>query len=270
MQVLAIANQKGGVGKSTTAAHLAAEFAIRGYHTLIIDADPQANMTEIFLSLELVQTSLANALLTRPGAERVHLMEQRVTTELEYLDLVPATLALANFDREPPLSITRLRSALRELKGIYDLVVIDTPPNLGLLLTAALAASTHVLIPVQASPFALSGLSDLLQMIEDTRSGLNEDLELLGAVCTMFDTRTSISGVSLRTLTERLPEKTFETLIHRTTKLEEAPSMHQPIQLFAPHSRAAEQYAELADEILERLALGAKPRRLKVIGGTEA
>lgn len=115
MKTIAIANQKGGLGKSTTAAMLAVEFAIRDYQTLIIDADPQANATEIFLALDQVQTSLANVLLARAGAPSAALTEQRMTTELEHLDIVPATLALAHFDREPPLSITRLRSAIREV-----------------------------------------------------------------------------------------------------------------------------------------------------------
>jgi chromosome partitioning protein len=141
---------------------------------------------------------------------------------------------------------------------------------LGLLLTAALAAATHVLIPVQAAPFALSGLNDLLQMIYDTQSGLNENLQLLGAVCTMFDTRTSVSGASYRSMMEKMSDKCFQTIIHRQTKLEEAPSMHQPVQLFAPHSRGAEQYGALTEEILQRLSMPARTAQLKAIGGNIA
>lgn len=263
MKTIAIANQKGGVGKSTSAAVLATELALREYETLLIDADPQANATQIFLDAESVQVSLADVIIGegRPIAER------RMTTEVPHLDIVPATLALANFDREPALSVTKLRIALRDLGGdAYDFCIIDTPPNFGLLLTAALTAATHVLIPVQAAPFALSGLNDLLQMIEKARE-LNEHLAILGAFCTIYDTRTSVAGASFKALTEMLPDKTFEQIIHRATKLEESPSMHQPIQLYAPNSRGAEQYSALADEILARLGISAKNAPLKVVKG---
>lgn len=260
MRTIAIANQKGGVGKSTTCAMLATELALREYETLIIDTDPQANATQIFLDPSTVTVSLADVII----GEGKPLAEKRVTTEIEHLDIVPATLSLANFDREPALSVTKLRSAIRELGNAYDFIIIDTPPNFGLLLTASLTAASHVLIPVQAAPFALSGLNDLLTVIDNAKE-LNEGLTVLGTVCTLYDTRTSVSGASFRTLTEMLPGQTFETIIHRQTKLEEAPSMHQPIQLYAPNSRGAEQYSALADEILKRFGLDDQKRRLKAV-----
>ena len=264
MITIAVANQKGGVGKSTTAAMLSTELALREYETLLIDADPQANATQIFIAPELVQVSLADVIIGdgRPIAER------RMTTEVPHLDIVPATLALANFDRENALSVTKLRTAVRDISGSYDFVIIDTPPNFGLLLTAALTAANYVLIPVQAAPFALSGLSDLLTVINNARE-LNDSLTILGAVCTLYDTRTSVSGASYRALTQMLPDKTFETIIHRTAKLEEAPSMHQPIQFYAPNSRASEQYSSLADEMLKRLGVAARGSSLRVLRGNQ-
>lgn len=264
MKIIAIANQKGGVGKSTTCAMLGAELALREYDTLIIDTDPQANATQIFLDPSNVTVSLADVIIGGEGKLSASLTEKRVTTEIEHLDLVPATLSLANFDREPALSVTKLRTAIRELSGDYDFIIIDTPPNFGLLLTASLTAATHVLIPVQAAPFALSGLNDLLVVIENAKE-LNENLSVLGTVCTMYDTRTSVSGASFRTLTQMLPGQTFETIIHRQTKLEEAPSMHQPIQLYAPNSRGAEQYSALAEEMLKRFGLEDQKRQLKAV-----
>jgi chromosome partitioning protein len=260
MKIIAIANQKGGVGKSTTAAMLATELAMREYETLIIDTDPQANATQIFLDPSNITVSLADVII----GDGKPLSEKRVTTEIEHLDIVPATLSLANFDREPALSVTKLRTAIRDLGGSYDFIIIDTPPNFGLLLTASLTAATHVLIPVQAAPFALSGLNDLLTVIENAKE-LNESLTVLGTVCTLYDTRTSVSGASFRTLTQMLPGQTFETIIHRQTKLEEAPSMHQPIQLYAPNSRGAEQYSALADEILRRFGLEDQKRHLQAV-----
>jgi chromosome partitioning protein len=174
---IAIANQKGGVGKSTTAASLATELAVREFETLLIDADPQANATQIFLPPENVKTSLADVLIGA-GAS---IAEKRVTTEIEHLDIVPATLSLANFDREPALSVTKLRTALRDLGDHYDFIIIDTPPNFGLLLTTALTAATHVLIPVQAAPFALTGLQDLLRVVTNAQD-LNEGLQVIGTV----------------------------------------------------------------------------------------
>jgi len=269
VKTIAIANQKGGVGKSTTAAVLATELALREYETLIIDADPQANATQIFLDPESVTTSLADVILGGDGKLAASIVQKRVTTEIPHLDIVPATLALANFDREPALSVTKLRTALRDLGDSYDFCLIDTPPNLGLLLTATLTAATHVLIPVQAAPFALSGLNDLLMVIKNAKE-LNEHLVILGTVCTLFDTRTNVSGASFKALTQMLPDKTFQTVIHRATKLEESPSMHQPIQLYAPNSRPAEQYSDLCDEILEKLGASAQNTPLKVVRSNES
>lgn len=273
-KIIAIANQKGGVGKTTTATSLSAEFAIQGYRTLIIDDDPQANATKTFLRETEVKTSLADVLLTNPNQAPASITEKRLTTVLVDLDIVPATITLANFDREPPLSIKKLRSCLKAVEDDYDLVVIDTPPNFGLLLSAALIASDLVLIPVQAAPFALSGLDDLLTVIEDSRQ-LNEKLQILGAVCTRYDARTKISKESYARLVEMSKTKNFpvfETVINQDTKLEASPGANQPIQVFAPESRGAEEYSKLASEILHRLNLSSSevaPASLKVVQGNK-
>lgn len=263
--VIAICNQKGGVGKTTSACMIAAELALRDYRTLLIDADPQSNSTQVFLRTDEVTTSLANVLLKRHGVEASTLTEQRLSTEIEQLDIVPTTLPLALFDREEPLAITRLRRALKAVETVYQFVIIDTPPNLGLLLTAALTASTHVIVPVEAAPFALNGLDDLFKTIEECRTNMNEDLQVLGSFCTRFDARTDVSARSLQDLRDFPQGKIFDTIIYERTKLKEAPAWHQPIQLLAPVSDSAKHYAALTDEILQRLALPTRARQLTLV-----
>lgn len=267
MKIIAIANQKGGVGKTTTAASLSAELAISGFKTLIIDADPQANATKMFLRENEVTTSLSEVLLSAPKETSSGISDKRLTTALEGLDIVPATITLANFDREPPLSIKKLRSTLKDVENDYDFTVIDTPPNFGLLLSAALIASNYVVIPVQAAPFALSGLDDLLTVIEDSRQ-LNEKLEILGAVCTRYDARTKISKESLIKLIDKSKSQNFyvfDTIINQDTKLEASPDANQPIQLFAPESRGADEYSKLAQEILDKLDFSIQKSNLKIV-----
>ena len=264
MKTIAIANQKGGVGKSTTAASVATELAIREYETLLIDADPQGNATQIFFSPEQVTSTLSDVLLGGGSEPAASLVEKGLTTAIPKLDMVAANINLAKFERESPLAITKLRSALRAVSGRYDFAVIDTPPNLGLLLTATLTAADYVIIPVKAAPFALFGFDDLMDAINGARS-LNEPLRVLGTVCTMFDKRMNVSGASLLELKEKAGDWVFNTVIHTQAKLEESPFVHQPIQVYAPNTRGAQQYAELTDEILERISMAANAPRLSVV-----
>lgn len=272
MKVISIANQKGGVGKTTTASSLSAELAINGKRTLLIDADPQANATKMFLRDDEIKTSLADVLISHPSQPSASIQEKRQSTDLQNLDIVPATITLANFDREPPLSIKKLRSVLKDVSDDYDFVIIDTPPNFGLLLSTALIASDYVLVPVQAAPFALSGLGDLLTVIEDSKQ-LNEKLEVLGAVCTRYDARTKISKDSLAKLNELSKSRdfhVFETIINQDTKLEASPDANQPIQLFAPDSRGADEYEKLGSEVLDRLERRNDKGNLKLVGDKTA
>jgi chromosome partitioning protein len=264
MKTIAIANQKGGVGKTTTAATIAAELAIREYETLLIDADPQGNATQIFFSPDQVSATLSDVLIGGGSEPAFSLIDKGMTTAIPHLDMVAATINLAKFERESPLAITKLRSALRAVADRYDFAIIDTPPNLGLLLTATLTAADYVIIPVKAAPFALNGLQDLLDAISGARS-LNENLKVLGTLCTMFDKRMNVSGNSLLELREKSGEWFFETVIHAQAKLEESPSVHQPIQVYAPNSRGAQQYAELTDEILDRMGIAANAPRLGLV-----
>lgn len=267
MITITIANQKGGVGKSMSAAMISTELALRNYRVLLIDGDPQANATGMFLDPSIVEQSLADVIVPRKDNRFVQLEEVILTTEVKNLDIAPAHIQLASFDRQPPMSITKLRKVLREVSHIYDFAIIDTPPNLGLLLSAALTAATHVLIPVQASPMVFAGIKDLLDSINQAQEDMNEGLMILGAVCTMLDTRTAISGQAFKALKQAFPDNTFDTIIHRSTKLEEAPVMHQPVQIYAPQSRSAEQYASLTSEILTRLDMDARPTSLRVVTG---
>ena len=267
MQIIAIANQKGGVGKTTTTASLATELAILGHRTLIIDADPQANATRFFLTPDAVTTCLSNVLLSNVQHKPSSIRDERLTTVIEGLDIIPATISLAKFEREPAVAMKALRSALREVSNDYEFVLVDTPPNFGLLLSAALMAANYVLIPAQAAPFALAGLNDLLQVINDIRD-LNENLKVLGAVCTLYDARTRISKLSLNKLQDLSREiglHIFETIINKDTKLEASSDSNKPIQLYEPASRGAEEYSKLAVEMLELLNIELKGHGLQLV-----
>lgn len=269
MKTIAIANQKGGVGKSTTAASLASELALRGYETLLIDGDPQANVTSHFLAPDQVGLSIADVLIESDDKERHPLEAAVVTTQLEHLDIIPSKLKFARFEKEPAIAINRLKAKLQPVSNVYDFVVIDTPPTLGQILTTPLLAATHMLVPVSASPLAQDGLDDLLKTFEEVRSA-NPSLEFLGVACTLFDARTGVSAESFKQLKSRFGAKVFETIIHRNVKLEESPAFHQPVQLYAPNSRGASLYAELTEEVLQRLGARSTKSNLKLAQSEEA
>jgi chromosome partitioning protein len=268
MITIAIANQKGGVGKTATSASLATELAINGYKTLLIDADPQSNLSGTFLTIERITTSLAEIIITEPKVKPAKIRDKALTTEIDGLDIVPSTISLAKFDREPSESMANLADALQDIENDYDFVIIDTPPHFGLLLSASLMAADYVLIPVMPAPYSLQGLEDLLEVIDKIKK-YQRNLKVLGAVCTKFDKRTRISKNSLAELQDISKSAdiyVFDTIIHDDTKLEASSGEHKPIQLHDPTARGAEDYANLTQELLEKLNMssisGSQPLKL--------
>lgn len=269
-QIIAIANQKGGVGKTTTAVNLAAGLANANYSVCLIDGDPQANASTSVYDRDQLGKTLTEVVCprwdystpNRPAKLPFEPIRDAVyETEMAQLDLVPSSLGLAQFDREPAVVIDRFVDAVHEIAPSYDVVIIDTPPNLGLLFTAALKAATHVLIPVAAQYLPLEGVSDLLLSLEELiRRGR---LTILGALVTQFDTRTTLSKEARAKVETDLTlgPRLFASTITMNTKLAEAPAYHIPIYLLTPTtpgvSKAIQQFDELTGEVLERLGMPA-------------
>jgi len=250
MTVLVMSNQKGGVGKTTTAISLGAAMAEHGQRVLIVDLDPQANATSgLGISKERTNGIYGVLLRERPLAEAV------VATDLSSLDLVPSGPEMAGAEVElVPLMAReyRLRQALRGA-SMYDTVIVDCPPSLGLLTVNALAAGDAVVVPVQCEYYALEGLAQLLDTIEAVRERLNEKLEVLAIVLTMEDRRNRLSMQVIEEVQKHFPKLVTRSRIPRTVRLAEAPSHGKPISVYDPHSRAAKAYAELARELMTRL-----------------
>lgn len=249
--VTAIANQKGGVGKTTTAVNLAAYCAVRGKKTLLIDLDPQGNSSSGLGRRPEQDAADAYEVLAQ-GAEA---KEAVVETDLPLLHLLPSDIDLAGAEIELVNAEKReyvLKKALRELRGEYDCIFIDCPPSLGLITLNALTAADNVLIPIQCEYFALEGLSQLLNTVKAVRRSLNPGLEINGVVLTMFSGRTNLCLQVMGEVKKVFRSKVYETVIPRTVRLAEAPSFGQPVCLYAPKSNGAQAYDELAREFLER------------------
>jgi chromosome partitioning protein len=255
MKIVAIANQKGGVGKTTTAVNLGAALAEIGHRILIIDLDPQANATSSFGLQAVEQTSLYEPLLGDAS-----ITERIFPTEREGLFIVPSDLDLAGAEVEiarMPNHLTRLAETLQPLHAdaTFDFVLLDCPPSLGILMTNALAAADELLTPIQCEYFALEGLVKIVRLIEQVRdSGANKRLELGGIVMTMFDARTNLSEQVVAEVRQHFGERVYQTVIPRSVRLSEAPSFGKSILEYAPSGSAAEAYRALAREFIHRRA----------------
>ena len=255
MKIVAIANQKGGVGKTTTAVNLGAALAEVGHGILIIDLDPQANATSSFGLQAVEQTSLYEPLLGDAS-----ITERIFPTEREGLFIVPSDLDLAGAEVEiarMPSHLTRLAETLQPLHAddTFDFVLLDCPPSLGILMTNALAAADELLTPIQCEYFALEGLVKIVRLIEQVRdSGANKRLELGGIVMTMFDARTNLSEQVVAEVRQHFGERVYQTVIPRSVRLSEAPSFGKSILEYAPSGAAAQAYRALAREFIHRRA----------------
>jgi chromosome partitioning protein len=250
-KIIGIVNQKGGVGKTTTAINLAASLALDGLKVLLVDCDPQANATSgLGVSRDDQRNSIYDVLMGDVPAAQILL-----PTEIETLTLLPgsknltgANIELANAEDRA----LRLQKALQPVQANYDLVVLDCPPALDLLTLNSLAAADSLIVPMQAEYFALEGISELVSNLERVRAAFNPRLTIEGVLLTMYDDRTNLAQQVTETLREFFKERLFRTVIPRNIRLAEAPSHGKPVALYDPRSRGAEAYFELATEYMTR------------------
>jgi chromosome partitioning protein len=249
--ILAITNQKGGVGKTTTAINLAAALAYKNHRTLLLDLDPQSNSTLSFVNPDQIEKSVYDAMVDGVG----DFSEIVQPTGIPNLFVAPARISLAKLESKLMGEIDshfRLKDKMSPLLSEYPYIIIDTPPTLGLITVSALVAATHVLVPIQSSYFALEGTDDLLETIQKVKGRANPSLQLLGIVVTLHDRRTTLGHDIVKQIEQTFGDKVFRTMITKSVRLEESPAYRESIFTYAPKSSGALEYEELSREVLNR------------------
>jgi len=250
-RVIGVANQKGGVGKTTSAINLAASLAVLEFRTLLVDADPQANSTTgVGFDLHNVQQSLYDCMVNDTSARDVVLKSDIPNLDVipSHIDLVGAEIEMINYPNRESV----LKNILAPIREDYDFVIIDCSPSLGLITVNALVASDSVIVPVQTEFFALEGLGKLLNTIKIVQTRLNTDLQIEGILMTMYDGRLRLCNQVVSEVRKHFDEMVFNTIIHRNSKISEAPSVGKPVILYDAQSKGAMNYLNLAKEVLQK------------------